>query len=197
MTIKKPQVVDALRKHASINKCFNDVCHLFALRQRSRRNITVHGLKLAMTSAGFDYSRDELKDVLTFLSKQGIGTLQTSRSGMVKGLLDIRMTLQSIGEAAVSKQDQVQFKPNKAPRAKFDTLAKEVEKVHKKTIIEEAPKAQVKVPVRKPAPYPTYLTILVEGKPMTIQGPTNITSENLTDLLVNFRKITPKSDAEL
>lgn len=177
-------MVEALRKEASSNKVFDAVCHVFALRKRTRARVTIHGLQLYMTAEGFKFTNEEYKNVITFLARIGVGKLMTNRAGKVTGLSDITLTLQSLGKAAVTKEATA-FKNRAQTQTKFQDLSAEIGKIHQTNFIE----GKSKLPIRQSQAYPAFLTVLIEGKPINFAGPNNLTADNLADFLNQFKRV--------
>lgn len=105
------KIIESLRTEAGTNKLAAAVFHLFAMRERSRRCITVRSLALKMKAEGFIYNKQEYLPFFHFLSKLDLGSLERNRRGGVRALRDIPVTLQSIGLAAVGKSNGlIQFR---------------------------------------------------------------------------------------
>lgn len=188
------QTIETLRKECQANKVFDAVCHVFALRKRTRSRVSVLGLQQAMEAEGFGYTREDYRRVLAFLASQGIGTLQKSRQGTIRSLEGIDITLQSLGKAAVTKEGEL--KP-KAPKArKYSDIKADAEKIHTQDFLLDPKQKSIPkpLPIRKPSPYPSFLTVLIEGKPVVFTGPQDLTPETLADFLVDFRKVSTKTE---
>ena len=112
-------IVTVLRQEAARSKVFNNVCRLFANRQRSRAQVTIHSLHASMHKQGLVYTKQELMEVLRFLADLGVGRLDLNRNNKIRALKDIKITLQSIGETALSKSSHL---TNKAAKNKFNSL---------------------------------------------------------------------------
>lgn len=110
-------MIEKLRDEAKKNKCLNAICHVFALRERARGQVTLGALKQTMAKEGFDFKNSEYEDVLIFFGKIGLGTVSKNSKGRVDALKNIKYTLQTIGRAAVSEEHV----PTKkfAPRNKY------------------------------------------------------------------------------
>ncbi len=103
--VKEAQVnrIDKLRKEAKQNEVFRSVCMVFAERQRARSQVTMHNLITVMKHKGYNYSREELVQVLKFLAHLGLGKPEYSRRHKLRAIKDIKVTLQSIGQVAIDK----------------------------------------------------------------------------------------------
>lgn len=113
-------VVEILKKEADKDTVFKDVAHVFAQRKRARRQVTVTSLAARMAKEGFDYSKSEYARVLKRLSDLGLGSLQQDARGRIKALKDIKISLQSIGAAAVGSSKNL---VNRTDRIKFNHLS--------------------------------------------------------------------------
>lgn len=112
------KIIESLRTEAGTNKLAAAVFHLFAMRERSRRRITIRSLSLKMKAEGFIYNKQEYTPLFQFLSRLDLGSLERNRRGGIKALRDIPVTLKSIGLAAVGKSNGlIQFR-SKAKQAK-------------------------------------------------------------------------------
>lgn len=94
---------EALKLYAAKDKVFNAMATAFALRERTRNIITIQRLVKTMKDHGFDYSREEYREVLVELSYIGLGRL-IKKNGKVRALTDIKHTLMSIGQTALGQK---------------------------------------------------------------------------------------------
>lgn len=129
-------LVDSLKDKASKSPAFSAMCTVFAIRERTRQQITMSSLIISMLREGFKYSRSEYEDALRFMSDLGLGTLVKDSKGKVRALKDIKTTLQSIGTAAISEGKLKNFHPKvnfmKIPQSfqeKIDVKPPKIEKV--------------------------------------------------------------------
>lgn len=129
------KVIETLRIMASKSKVANDVFHDFAARERARNQLTVDTLYYRMKAGGFNYSKEECRDVIRGLGSLGIGTLKTNNSGKVIALVDIRHTLQSVGKAAIAERSMAPRLDPYAQRNKYSPLK----------VPQETPKPSLKV----------------------------------------------------
>ncbi len=104
MTIEN--LVLGLKEKAAKDKVFNDICTVFATRERARYDVTVNGLTQRMKKDGFAYSPSELSPALRYLASLGLGQLKTS-GGKVVGLSEVKTTLQSIGSVALGQTNSL------------------------------------------------------------------------------------------
>lgn len=177
MTIKETSpLIETLKKEAATNKAANAVFHVFALRQRARRNVTVHSLEQRMKKEGFDFSPNEYSGVLKTLAGLGFGKLQTDHKGRVKALTDVNTTLQSIGSAACGQRVTL---TGLKSRNKFTTMVV--------TKMDAAPTAEI---FKKVAPVPQVdlrLSLAINGKPVSISVPENLTAEEITGIILKLQ----------
>jgi hypothetical protein len=97
-------VIQSLRQEASSNKISADIFLCLGLRERARNDVTVTGLAARMKEDGFDYPEAEYARFIRFLANLQLGTLKTDSKGRAVAIQDIRLTLQSIGQAALGER---------------------------------------------------------------------------------------------
>lgn len=128
------EVHTKLMTEAARNPVFMAVAQGFAIRERTRNQITIHSLTQKMTKEGFNYKREDYIKVLYFLHGLGFGSLKLSSRGKLLALKNIETTLQSIGMAAINGKEPLK---KAAKTNKFKPLANKVdikiEKEHSKT----------------------------------------------------------------
>lgn len=112
-------VVELLRAFAQRNETFNAVAQAFAMRERTRSQITVHSLKQFMDKDGHKYTREQYEEVLKFLASMKLGVLIRNSRDKVVAIKEVNTTLQSIGLAAISKTDALQRASFKLRQAKL------------------------------------------------------------------------------
>lgn len=166
MSINK--VSAKLKQEATQDIAFSAVCHVFALRKRTRQQVTMHNLKMVMDKEGFKFSKQEYEKTLLKLGDLGLGTIQRDNKGRVKALKGITYTLQSIGRAALAQTNRVD-KAHVTPH--FNKLPVE--------------------PSVNLDPYPVSLTVLIDGNPVSFQGP-KVPRESLLEFLSTFKRVTEK-----
>lgn len=113
------ELLSVLVKEAESNPASNAVFHVFALRKRARNSVTLTSLFNKMKKEGFDYAKSDYTPVLKLLASIGLGELDVGPKGNVRGLKNIKVTLQSIGNAAC-KQNKLMY--NFRPRKKFAVI---------------------------------------------------------------------------
>lgn len=165
------EVAALLKAEAASNPVFNAVCMAFAIRERARQQVTIQTLKATMAKEGYKFPTEEYAKILTFLSSLGIGRLDRNAKNKVRGLKDIKVTLQSIGRVAtsegVTKMDRLNVK-NTFTKLKADEKEQEVSKV------------------LNPPVYPASLTVTIDGAPVSFPLPKGLTTDQLGTLLTKI-----------
>lgn len=157
-----PEIVETLKKEANNNPVVNAVFHVFALRKRARSTVNVTSLYYAMKKEGFNYEPKEYIPVLNLLANLGFGQIELDRKGKVKGLKNVKATLQSIGQAACGSASKLEITKQ---RAKFVKLPPAIE------VIKENKKTELN------------LQLNINGKPIHISVPNNFTKDEIVLLL--------------
>lgn len=155
-----------LREQAAKSSAFNAICHIFALRERSRKQVTMGSLKATMIREGFNFNNNELAGVLQFLAQNGFGKLDYDLKGKLRALKGIKVPLQTIGKTALSKQDLPDIKPS--DDVHFTAATKAIKK----------PSA---VPVSQSLP--ATITVEVDHKLVTYEVPGGIMPKDLLTLI--------------
>lgn len=188
--VQKPSsqkdLVQKLKAQAAKSPAFSAMCHIFALRERARQQVTLKSLSLTMQKEGFAFNPSEYEVALVFLASVGLGKLDYNAAGRLRGLKDIKVTLQSIGMAAIAKTDQLktgQF------QHKFKKLPLPVNVTPKKPT-----PANIEIPWAAPKPeaansmegktflprkYPLTMIVNVEGQPFSLSVPGGATMDEV------------------
>ena len=167
------QVVEALKAEAAKNPVFNAVALVFAMRERARQQVTIGALSLRMAQEGYNFKRSDYQNVLRFLASIGIGTLELGEGNTPRALKNIRLTLQSIGEAALGSQPNVEkFQPAFEYQRVMAPIAQPLQ-----TIVPAAVMA---------APLKAALTVHIDGKPITFEMPQGLTAAQLGEMLAQM-----------
>lgn len=104
--VKSPKdTVLALRERATKSPVFSALAHTFAMRERTRQQIVLTTLFNTMVKEGFNFKKSEYAKELEFLAFLGIGKIDRDGKERTRALKGIKVTLQSVGMAAISKQD--------------------------------------------------------------------------------------------
>lgn len=187
-----------IKNRAETSKVFNILCHVFALRQRTRRQITIHSLFVTMTKEGFNFTKDDYRKELEFLAEIGIGTLERSKTGVVKALKNIKITLQSIGMTGVGKRPVLQA----ARLRNLYTQLPETTTVAKQQVKPELPAitpnvVEAKKPKSAPAPQENYeatIAFKVNDKKMVVHLEPNVSPSELFAILFEINSKSTKSE---
>ena len=167
------QMIEKLKKELPANPVLHSVLLMFAMRDRTRRTVTVSGLRLKMNREGFQYTDDQLRGVIKTLAASGLGALDVGPKGGVRGIKDISVTLQSLGAAVCGTGSSLESFKTKHHFAK---VSKEAAK---------GPKEVAKKPALKFTPI--VLTAVVNGKPLNIGIPNSFTLADIGLLLDKLR----------
>lgn len=102
------EVIDTLRIESKSDPVVNAVLTMFGARERARDRVTLHALTQRMKDEGFVYDQASYIKVLKLLAKLGLGKLDIDPAGRVRALREVKVTLQSIGQAAVGQESSIQ-----------------------------------------------------------------------------------------
>lgn len=173
-------VIQALRARCEDSKTFNSMCHVFALRERTRRQITLTSFQQAMMKEGFKFTKQQYAEELKFMAALGLGKLSLNKKGVITALTNISVTLQSIGLVAVSKRGNLAaFLPSQkyTPLDElFDTAS--VSKKLPKLLEKKSP------PVANPEDFQAYLTFVTDGKIMQFDLLPGFSTKELVTLMI-------------
>lgn len=97
-------LISRLQLEADKNECFRSICDMLAMRERSRRVLTLKALMTQMANDGHNYTKNDYTRVLRFLANSGIAELHTDNLGDVIGLVNIKIALQAIAITSLEKQ---------------------------------------------------------------------------------------------
>lgn len=175
--MKTEQIVLALREEASKSQIANDVFTMWAVRERSRNQVTLGALWQRMIKEGFKHAPQDYVPVLRLLAKLGLGTLHTAGKGKVVALKGVTRTLKSIGEAALGHKGNLQmlrirnrYQDLPAPVTALRPLPKPLEKA--KQEFHGAPVA---------------LTVQINGKSIVVPIPREMSAEDVGALVTRFQ----------
>lgn len=165
---------EKLRKAAQADKVFNDIFHVFAARQRARRMVSVSALAQRMKKEGFNYAKNEYRRFLKFMSSLGLGKLVIDRSGAVRALEGVTVSLQSIGLVACSQgADSFRGLPEKN---RFKDLP---------VSIEDQPRPENKVSLT--------LTFNINNKMIPIELPSSMSRQDIAELVARLSRGSDKT----
>lgn len=167
------KIILTLKEKATTDKVLDEVLHVFATRERTRFILTVHGLMQRMKKEGFNHAWADYVRILSLLGDLGLGKLVQDSKGRVIALKEIRITLQSLGQAVVAKDPTklVGFKN----RNKFQKL----------TFI--SPRASTDA-TPKPMRTELSLTFTINGNPVNVQIPDNMGPNDITVLVSRLKE---------
>jgi hypothetical protein len=142
-----------LRLLAKNNEVFNAMAHVFAMRERTRDQVTVHTISTVMAKEGYNFTAEQYRVVLEKLAMMQVGTVQTDRKGRVSALKSINITLQSLGKTALSM---------------VDTLVKASGQSKRYIKLPELPEAKV-IEIAPPVIVDNVLKVPIKESAMTIK----------------------------
>lgn len=178
--------IDLVKQEAAKNPAANAALYVFALRKRTRHQVTLTSLVSRMKAEGFEnFKAEDYAPLLKIMANAGFGKLATDAKGRVKGLKDINTTLQSIGAAAVSDVKGIAMLDKASPRHRFGKLSVPTVKAPTKAV--EAPKAPVQVERRAVERPGIGITISINGKTLSVPVPSNFTADEIASLVSKFR----------
>lgn len=175
------EAVEVLKKEVESNPAANAVFHVFALRRRTRAQITMHGLSQRMKLEGFEYRSDQYAHVLKLLAKLGLGKLEVDSKGRVRALKEVKATLQSIGVVACGDKSTVKVynKRNKFMKV-YSNPAPETPKQQ-----ENSPKPEL---VPDSSNNVIILSVPIKHKYIDISVPKDLNAEEIAALIYKFQK---------
>lgn len=161
-------VLSSLQEIARSSEAANAVFHLWAARKRARHQVTIHSLAQRMRQEGFNFTPQEYAQVIEKLGKLGLGNVEKDRRGRIRALKGVNLTLQSIGSVAVGgKKSLDKFSQRKS----YQELV---------TKAQESVKAAV---AHKPVEFSVLMTVVVNGKPINLNVPRNLSTEEIANLI--------------
>lgn len=163
------KLVIALREEANKNPVFNTICRVLASRYRTRQQITMQALKATMKKQGLEFTKQQYEDVLKFMARVGIGHLDKGPRGRIRALKGIKVTLQSVGKAALAGQDQLN---NFKSQVKFAKV----------------PQTFQAKAIKSDSNYKVVFTIEMDSKSMKFEVPGGIKPNELGDFLARTLK---------
>ncbi len=166
-------MIEKLKTEVASNPVSAAVFHFLAQRERTRDSILTGNLYKEMCKAGFKYPKSEYAKTLRFLSTIGVGTLKVSTRGNVIGLYDIKLTLQSLGRAAIEGS------PSLNPfhgRKKFTVLRPVVLPPAAPRVVDDVVK-DISIDI----------VVHINEKVLQIQVPENFKKEDISLLIEKFR----------
>lgn len=168
------EMVMSLQKEVQQDAAFNAVAHVLALRERARGQLTLRALSQRMKKEKFNYSDAQYAAILKKLAHLGFGRLDTDFKGRVRGLKEIKMTLQSIGAAACGQKVSLS---HHRQRNRFLTVVPP-------TDIRNAPPTQAERRVSALAQIEKIaLSVVINGKSLKLEIPREFTAEEVSAVI--------------
>lgn len=181
------QVAEALRKGAATNKAVHAMCLVFAVRERTRFQVNVGPVRLTLAQEGYHFSIKEIEDALTFFASLGVGKLHFDNKKRIKGLVEIRWTLQSIGKAALGEAATVARADRQRRYANLPGTMQQ--KTQEPVAAAPAPlKAAPPVEPALPTKHQVFLTATIGGREVQFPLPMRLTSDELVELIAELNE---------
>lgn len=166
----KEEVYTILAEKAKTDPIIDAVVTVMALRERNRHNLTLRGLYYKMKKEGFSYQQKDYIPFFQLLGELGLAKVHADASGKVDSVRDFKMPIQDIGAIAKGQRPTRVRVPN----------------------IQAAPirpKKQEVVPQGLRTELSAVVTVSVNGKPIKITIPHEITKDELISILTRFDAI--------
>lgn len=184
----KSTAITELTMRAASDPVFRAVCQWFASRQRTRFEISARHLKARLEGENVANPRKTAESILRFLADLGLGTLELYPNGRLKGLGNIEYRLQSIGTVALRQSTELTAQVQKQKYQDINVVSAQ-ESVHKVDFVGDEKKkstvATKELPIRE-AKYPSFLTLIIEGKMVHIPGDL-VTPDNIGEVISEFK----------
>lgn len=180
--LRRAPPLTVLQRNAASNICLKAVMQQFSKRQRTRASLTVTGLALAMKKEGLDFSKASYQVVLELLAENGFGTLKYGKTGKPIALVDIKVTLQSIGTAVLKGVPDLKIF---RPAAKF----KEIDAPE-----QDMPKDFIES--KSADRFGLSLSILLPGGALTVNCKNKVRLEDFGDFLSDFYTLAHKYEGD-
>jgi len=174
------ELVTALRAEAKKNPVANDVFHMFAHRERARKDVTLTALAARMESEGFKHEPAEYAKVLKFLAEHRVGTLKKNGGGRIKALENVTMTLQSIGSSAIGSLGNVEAFRSRVRYSKLPEVTPAPAPFVERRVSPMTGSGAV-------AGVQLSVTYIINGKPITFNIPKEMNEQEIAALLAKFK----------
>lgn len=166
----KEEVYTILAEKAKSDPVIDAVATVMALRERNRHNLTLRGLYYKMRKEGFSYQQKDYIPFLNLLGELGLAKVHSDNQGRVDSVRDFKLPIQDIGTIAKGGRPTRMKVPNiqaAAPRPKKPETASPAVNSLKATTV----------------------TVTVNGKPVQITIPNEITKDELLSILTKFQTV--------
>ena len=177
--MKLETIVPALRTEVQTRPIFGDVMALFASRQRARHQVTVRALYYRMAKEGFTYPKHAYATVLERLAALGVGELARDSRGKIRSLKNVRVTLQSLGNAVLQGDNTLRVYKK---RNRYQKLPATVTPLRRPTPV--LPSIATKPPVLGL----TRITLAINDKSIGVDLPSNLTTAELAAFLSSWQE---------
>ncbi len=167
-------VIEALKVKAKESPAANAVFHMWAIRQRARHSVTVTGLSAKMKAEGFTFKDDEYRDLLSLLSRLNLGRLEKGPKGKVWALRELKTSLQSIGNAAVSGTGDLKAFRQRNRFARLTTPAPAA-------VLEPKKGITTGEPIR--------IMMQVANTPVEVSLPSGATAQEIAGIIARFQEV--------
>lgn len=181
MTTQK-QLIEALKHEATTNTTSNAVLHMWALRERARHEVTIHGLSCRMKKEGFTHDKKDYEPLLRRMADLGVGKLKVDGKGRIVALVEVKTTLQSIGKAVCGNQFKA-LEPYKS-KNRYVSVPKPVPNNIEK--LYPAQKVLVSTPTSV-SQEPLRLTFTLNTHPVTVSIPSDLSNDDVSQLIGRLR----------
>lgn len=165
-------VIETLKKEIEKNETAKDVLYMWAMRQRTRGQVTVSALKLRMDKEGYKHSVEQYRSFLALLANLGVGTPEKRSNGQVNALKHVTYTLQSLGKAVLSQDARLK---SYSQRASFKEI------VNTAKAIKLDPGSISVHPMRISSNI--SISVTVNGKPVIIPVPETLSLAEISGLI--------------
>lgn len=169
------EMINVLRSEAKSNPASNAAFCMLALRKRTRNTIGLSSLARRMKQEGFSYTRNDFIPMLKTIANLGLGQLDKTVRGRLKGIKNLKITMQSIGAAACGQQISLK---SHSTRNKYDSLP--IEPFPPVVV----PKPEVLVNAQQvELPKEMNLRFFINGKPLQVLIPKGLTPAEIASLI--------------
>lgn len=182
--MNKQDIIEGLRQEAATNSVSKAVLIMFALRQRARKNVTLHALQGRMKAEGFMYGKQQYEPVLKRMAQLGLGTLKKNPKGQIVALVDLQTTLKSIGEAACGNGEALSRFHQKNTFTALRVMPPAI----------QSPAPAVVTQTERATKTKADITVMFRGRPISMALPEGLSNEDLGSFLNKFRKLADGGD---
>lgn len=166
MNVEK--AVTILKKSAEQGKNVRDVFKYLSERSRTKDHTSARTIYLSMQKEGYKAEYEDIYKALKAMSDAGVGQPKFDKQGNVIGLVNIAVSLQSVGAAAISRGELETWKQRKRymPLEEMD-----------------APQPQAASSTQPQNMLVPSVTVYIGGRPTTIPLPEGLSDEALGNFI--------------